>query len=128
MDVRSEEDEDDEDEPEQPQIEFTEMEATAAFKITAAYRAYAERKAAEKDPLAEMRRRVYKDFLAKSTTIEWRGSPYRFVFLGIASTLFAITECLKDRMFKAKSSAKESLRNAHDRELETVQAALDDAS
>ena len=123
-----EEREGDEDEPEQPRVEFTEMQVAAASKIITTYRGYAERKAAEKDPLVKMRRRIYKDFLTRSRSTEWRDSPYRFLFLGIAPTLFAVTEILKDYMFKAKSSAKESFRTAHDQELETVQAALDDAS
>ncbi|TBU53452.1 hypothetical protein BD310DRAFT_938092 [Dichomitus squalens] len=126
--VLSEESNAEDEDNEQHQVEFTDIQITAASKIISTYRGYIQRKAFEKDQLTEMRRRVYEDFLTTSPTIERRGSPYRFLFLGIVPNLFAVTECLKDHMYKAKSSAKESLRNAHDRELEDVQAALDDAS
>ncbi|TBU39284.1 hypothetical protein BD309DRAFT_970099 [Dichomitus squalens] len=110
------------------QIEFTEQQMAATSMITKTYRAYVRRKAAEKDPSTEMRRRIYKEFLARSPTIEWRGSPYRFLFLGMVPNLFAVTECLKDHMYRAKATAKESLRNARDTDLEGVDAALDNTS
>ena len=42
--------------------------------------------------------------------------------------LFAVTESLKDHMHQLKSAAKESLHSVHNSELETVQAAIDNAS
>ena len=118
----------DDEETEPPRVDFTYEHKAAATKIISAYRKYAERKASEKDPMDEMRRRIHRDFLSKSRTIKWEGSPYRFVFRRVLPYLFITTECVKDRLYGAKSAAKESLRNAHDRELESVQAALDDAS
>lgn len=110
------------------QSEFTEEHHAAKVVVLKTYRAYIQRKAAEKDPLTEMRRRIYKDFLAKSPTIKWGGSPYRFLFLGMVPHLFAVTESLKDHMHQVKSAAKESLHSVHNSELETVQAAIDNAS
>ena len=118
----------DEQETTPPLIEFTDDQMTAASKITTVYRNYALRKAAAKDTLSEMRHRIFRDFLANSRTIAWQGSPYRFIFLGAVPYLLAVTEILKDHLLQAKSSAKESLRNAHDAALESVQAALDGAS
>ena len=121
-------DNEDDDESELPRVDFTEEHAAAASKIISVYRKYLLRKASEKDPLEEMRRRIYRDFLAKSRTVEWQGSRYRFLFRRVLPPLFSVTECLKDRLYGAKSAAKESLRCVHDRELESVQVALDDAS
>ncbi len=118
----------DDEETEPSRVAFTAEQTAAASKIIAVYRKYAERKASEKDPMDEMRRRIRKDFLSKSRTIEWQGSPYRLLFRRVLPHLFTATECVKDRLYGAKSAAKESLRNAHDAELESVQAALDDAS
>ncbi|PIL29951.1 hypothetical protein GSI_07862 [Ganoderma sinense ZZ0214-1] len=121
-------DDEDNEETEPSREDFTADHTAAASKIISVYRKYALRKASEKDPLDEMRRRIRRDFFAKSRTVEWQGSPYRFLFRRVVPCLFIATECLKDRLYGAKSAAKESLRNAHDRELESVQAALDDAS
>ncbi|KAM5542268.1 hypothetical protein V8D89_004141 [Ganoderma adspersum] len=97
-------------------------------KTISVYRKYVLRKASEKDPLDEMRRRIHRDFLANSQTIKWQGSPYRFLFRRVLPPLFTATESLKNRLHEAKSAAKKSLCDAHDAELESVQAALDDAS
>ncbi|KAM5542265.1 hypothetical protein V8D89_004138, partial [Ganoderma adspersum] len=121
-------DNEDDDESEPPRVDFTEEHTAAASKIISVYRKYILRKASEKDQLDEMRRRIRRDFLAKSRTVEWQGSPYRFLFRRVLPPLFSATEGLKDRLYGAKSAAKESLLKAHDRELESVQAALDDAS
>lgn len=109
-------------------VEFTPEEEAAAVRIAAVYRKYMGRKTAEKDALTEMRRRVLTDFQARSELMDWLDPAYRVLFRRAVPRLILVAECLKDHLHAAKEVAKTRVHGAPHRELEDIQAALNEVS
>ena len=112
-----------------PQVEFSPEEEKAAAKIADAYLRYSAGKAAEKDTLTEMRRRVYLSFHARLEEVRGARRSYKLLFLGPLPRLLVAVECLKDHLYAEKARVKqEILRTEGHLGLEDIQARMDTAS
>ncbi len=106
--------------------EFTHTERAAGTRIVAAYRKYLERKAADKDRMTELRRRVLKDYRSRSETMVWHDPKYRMLFRVAVPRLFLAVERITDRLDTAKAKVKARLSDVEHEELEIIRLELDE--